>query len=619
MCGITGFITKKEYTDMSGADRIQRMMDSATYRGPDDSGMLALLFKDGKYSLAPDMRIDKAHGYLGFNRLSIQDISPNAHQPMVSGDKNIAVVFNGEIYNTEELKAKHLAHCAFNSTGDTEVILRLYERYGFDKTVTLLNGMFAIVILDTRKGRIFMARDRVGIKPLYLFHNGETVVFASEMKSVLASGFAAPRLDKIAFYETMLFSFPYKRTLIENIWELTPGTVYDMSLYDLKYETRAYFDVRKAVRTKNNLSYTEAKEELKRILQSTVRRQMITDVPLCCQLSGGVDSSLVTYEMTQVGKGIKNNNIKNMAIGVKISDPALSEEYWIKRAASVCDCQLSMVNLTDEAALTDWPDAIYHMDCIPSMTSEIGVMELAKRAKEENITVLLSGEGADELFAGYNRFNLAPTENTSGEDILLYSGDGVGRELLKELFPSMGEVMEEITKSRLEVIQSLMAMDIPFTDVMRCYEILVRLPAVLLRQDKMTMASSVENRVPLLDNEVIDFALSLPAEYLFGKDDKGNVQGKYILKDYAADYFGREFVFRPKIGFSMPVSNFLKQLKETNRFKPLFLSVESDSRTDKSVFDKLKQKAGIAGTFDDETVMLWRILSMKIFEEKFGL
>ncbi|WP_283170742.1 asparagine synthase (glutamine-hydrolyzing) [Curtanaerobium respiraculi] len=645
MCGITGFFGGHRSDSFDAAAVIRSMMAAQTHRGPDDEGTAALAAEGGALRIALDRDIPNAAGYLGFNRLSVRDVSQRGHQPMVSRDGNSALIFNGEIYNADELRERYLADVPFESTGDTEVILRLYERFDFDRTVRLLNGMFAIAIVDASTRTLFLARDRVGIKPLYLFSDESTFAFASEMKSITNSGLVVPQLDIAAYYETVVFSFCHGRTLVKGVRELPPATIMEVSLDTFSCDERTYWRATDVLLSAERIGLAKAQEMLPQVLRDCVRSQMVTDVALGCQLSGGVDSSLITYEMMQNRASLDNDNLHPVGIGVIGSDPKLSEEKWMRHAQQVSGVELRLVQVSDELAIDDWRDAVWHMDMIPAMSSEIGVMELARKAREQ-LTVLLSGEGADELFAGYDRIvrnvalitqadlggdvralaadlnvrsyagNTYDTDISFAEDQLLFNGDGIDLRVIERCCPGLRRYEQEILAPRLAKIADLRKMGLGLWDLMRVYDLEVRMPALLIRQDKMTMASSIENRVPFLDNNMLEFAFSLAPECLARKVG-AKIQGKYVLKEHAAQVFGHNFAYRPKIGFSMPVDRYIRAISEAEWFEPLRIDLESspvlDAKGVASLLDGMPQMK----TFDDSTILLWRLLSLGIFQDEF--
>lgn len=224
MCAISGILVKKQNSvnyDMYNA--IEKMIASMTHRGPDDEGICAIVSNNGANFLQSEGKSDNAIAYLGFNRLSIRDLSKKGHQPMLSTDGRVVVVFNGEIYNADSLKEQYLSEILFRSKSDTEVLLNLYITLGISKTVELLDGMFAFCIADMNTGKMYICRDRVGIKPLYYYKDNNYFLFASEIKAIVEARVFKPVPNIVAFYEMMMFRFNHKQTLIEGVNQFETG------------------------------------------------------------------------------------------------------------------------------------------------------------------------------------------------------------------------------------------------------------------------------------------------------------------------------------------------------------------------------------------------------------
>ena len=297
MCGIAGYYNKSGKS-IGHTARLQQMLEIQKHRGPDDSGIRAFSLKSQKTREYSNSGVDIVdpdfEGILGFNRLSILDLSANGHQPMCTPDEKIMLAFNGEIYNAFDFKPELMADgYRFKSVSDTEVILALYLKYGFDGMITRLNGMFAIVLVDATEQKLFMARDRFGIKPLYLYETHTLLAFSSEIKSFLKLPEFKPTLNKSLLDEFLMFRTTINRTLFEGVEELEPGTYRIYSPDGV--QVKKFFTINAYHRSQTNASLADTVAALQETLKGSVQRQLISDVKLGCQLSGGIDSSLVTY------------------------------------------------------------------------------------------------------------------------------------------------------------------------------------------------------------------------------------------------------------------------------------------------------------------------------------
>ena len=382
MCGIAGFVN----LDGAPADAgvLGAMTDIIRHRGPDDRGTLCLSLRGG----TPDIA-------LGFQRLKILDLSSRGHQPMASPDGSTALLFNGEIYDAFDYKAElERDGYRFRSSTDTEVILALYERVGLERMLERLNGMFAIVIADTRRGVVHLLRDRVGIKPLYWTQCGTTVLFASEAKAFLAHPAFRAEIDPAEVDELLAFRYVAgEASLLKGVRHVQPGHRLTITPDGVK-QTR-YWSIPDP--EKLRLSREDAVDRLDHLLGRSVKAQLRSDVNVGCQLSGGVDSSLVTV-LARSHHGSDLN-----AFSIVFDEPKFSEEQWILTAAATARAA-SHRFVFDEAAFIGALDAAsWHMDQPIGHPNSLALWLLARHSRE-HATVLLTGEGADELFGGYRRF-----------------------------------------------------------------------------------------------------------------------------------------------------------------------------------------------------------------------
>ena len=587
MCGFVGYINKN--LDQIDPFMIKKMMQLQEHRGPDDSG-LALFSSNEKVSVSysqNDLKnfntqadISKLNGGIGFNRLSVIDVTKNGHQPMANKDKTIYIMFNGEIYNAFQLKNELItSNYNFRSKTDTEIILVLYEKYGLEYTLKKLNGMFAICILDLRKNQIFLARDRFGIKPLYYIFNENFFSFSSEIKSFLAINNFKFKLNKEHLSEYFIFKYlTPPNTLVSEVNLLPPGEF--IVFEDNHIKKKTYFDFQnfnEKIDTRDN-KLVALEEKLK----LSVKSQLMSDVNLGCQLSGGIDSSLITLFA-------KNFTKKLETFSILFKEKNLSEEIYIKKVVN----DLDLINYSSEFNYknfyNDLSNCIWSFDAPLSQINSVGLFNLAKLAKSR-VKVLLSGEGADEVHGGYPRltrinfFNflnkmlqkkIIPSSivnkrfkmfefnkifSLDFNDIIILSSSVHSFKDISNLIPKIDLVNG--LDSRRKMIKKI---HLPNKQKSLIYEMKTYMHDLFIKQDKMTMAHSIENRVPFLDNDLVEYSLSYLANSNFDYSFIPNISKntKKYLKRISAKYFGRSFSYRTKSGFSFP----LKKILKSNHFR----------------------------------------------------
>lgn len=566
MCGISGIVRFKDKATCRGRE-IHSIANAITvqhHRGPDDSGICGIDFEKQiiEENKAPEYFYGLNHvynGVFGFNRLSIKDVSELGHQPMISGDGKVVIIFNGEIYNDEMLRKELIMEgVKFKGTSDTEVILNLYLNHGILETLNKLNGMFAFAIADVRTRYIYIARDRVGIKPLYYHVDAEGIEFSSELKGLLQFDNVEKKLDIDAYNSRLIFSRPSDKVLIEGCHLLEPGKFIAFN-YRGEIKKKTFFNIDSYKRHHANESFKnleETIEEADRIISDAVSRQLVSDVNVGCQLSGGIDSSIVTY---YANKNKTNKLNDTVSIVKEIND---GEEKYIDIVENSLELNAHKFVLSDNYFVDNYQQMVWDNDA-PLYKPFFSAFNYLAFGAKDYVTVLLSGEGLDEIAAGYNRFasgvfqpfvakmnscNSSVRSYTSYAEYAVMS-DSTQVDLLSVDYKEYDKLIQE----QIDIFNSFEGSNL---EKHLKYEVRERLPESLLRQDKMTMAHSIENRVPLLDNEVIDFTMSLPEEYLirFGDVSPANlsdnpltwVQGKYLFKELIAKKFGRDFAYRNK-------------------------------------------------------------------------
>jgi asparagine synthase (glutamine-hydrolysing) len=570
MCGLAGYIDFNNANERSNRVMLE-MLRLQQHRGPDDSGIVAVNTHDQQLwevdSKHPADFENPANLVLGFNRLSILDLTTNGHQPMISVEAKVVILLNGEVYNAFDYKDDLInKDYVFKSQTDTEVVLNLYLEYGFEKMIKMLNGMFAIVLLDLRKGILFLARDRFGIKPLYVLQTANRLAFSSELKSFKALPDFHFELEKDNLDEFLLFRNLINRTLFKNIINLPPGEYWHTSFTGRLIKTK-YYDV--ADENHAVLAGEQAKYALIDSLQEGVHRQMISDVKLGCQLSGGVDSSMVSYYAANY---LPAGNLDT--ISIVFENQAYSEKQYIDYVANRLKLKSHKFTLQPGYYIDKLEDATWHFENPLNHPNTIGIFLLSSEAKK-HVTVLLSGEGADEILAGYERFSWQQEGIFSKHFIVkLRQNREAFMQFIKSYIDADTRMVMSSVFSSLPVIHNLRPgfnftqAIIPRLDISRSiggsglskhrkYEIKTYLPDLLMRQDKMSMAHSIENRVPFLDNDLVSTALNIDEASLINKY-RGNKEGKFVLKETCAEVFDNTFAFRKKMGFGIPLREFMQ-------------------------------------------------------------
>lgn len=566
MCGITGFV------GFNDKNLIKRMTQVISHRGPDDHGYFS------------DKNIE-----LGNRRLSIIDLSKNGRMPMCNENEDIWITYNGEIYNFQELR-KELEEKGhrFKSNTDTEVIIHAYEEYG-QNCVKKFNGMFAFAIWDARKGKkqLFLARDRLGVKPLYYTKKGNKFIFGSEIKSILK--YKEPKkeinLNALSSYLSLRYTLG-NETLLKGIFKVPPASVLTYKNRQIKIET--YWN---SEHNKINLSEKAVQQRVYNYLKDSVQKRLVSDVPLGVFLSGGVDSSVIVSLMRDLGI----EDIKTFSIGFE--DERISELRYARKVAEKFSTDHHEYTIKQDS-LEKLPEMIWHLEEPIAAASYVPYYFLCKKAREK-VTVVLAGEGADELFGGYVHYkNLLLGKKVpdfvkrmlqkevikkilekvpvklydKAFDYPVSMGDE-GRKRLVDFASSLNDGVKSyslnaslfseenktelsngfILENSVNILREMMKSNTDVLNKITSFEIKNWLPdRILLQQDKISMASSLEAREPFLDFRFVEFTQSLPPRY---KIQKGI--GKYILKKAFEKSLSKEILYRKKIGFFVPLENWM--------------------------------------------------------------
>ncbi len=567
MCGICGKLMSDREAIVPLA-LLKEMANAIIHRGPDDQGF----FTSGPVGL-------------GFRRLSIIDLA-GGHQPLCNEDNTVWIVFNGEIYNYQELRAFLLTKGhTFRTQSDTEVIVHLYEELG-EKCVEKLRGMFGFAIWDGRNNLLFLARDRLGIKPLYYCQTPSGLLFASEIKAILADPSFRAEVEPTLIDRFLTFDYmPGEETLFRGIRKLSPGTC--LVAQNGQIRTRQYWDLQFK---DSGLSEAQAELQLIEMLEESARLHMISDVPVGFLLSGGLDSTA----MLSLAVGKTDKKLSSFTVG--FSEPGVIDERpFAKLAADTYGSDHHEITISSKDFADFLPKYVWHMEepvCEPPAIALYYISKLAR----EFVTVLISGEGGDEAFAGYPNYRsglwLETLKSKMGWALPLVTGPVslanrflqnrrmakynyllshhfdsyyLSRTATPERFtktgysqiyePAFSQTLDkEVTLSPLTKLQRAA----PTGDIvnrMLYIDAKTWLPDdLLIKADKITMANSIELRVPLLDHEVLEFAASLPANL--------KVRGfttKYLAKKALGKRVPKAIINRRKVGFPTPYAAWLKK------------------------------------------------------------
>lgn len=550
MCGITGYISTK-----ITQQELKASVQSIAHRGPDNQSLWV-----------------EGNSGLGHARLSIFDLSAQANQPMISHDGRYVIVYNGEVYNFKQLAEKYNIYT--KTTSDTEVILELFSLIGH-RFVNEMNGMFAGAIFDKQEQKLFLFRDRMGIKPLYYFFSGEDFAFASEIKALVRFEVIKNNLihnkDSISQFLHLGY-IPNPNTFFENIYKFPSGSIGIFS--ENKLDIQSYWQVEQKILYNSDSDVSVTKKQLEKLLISSVTKRLNSDVPLGTFLSGGIDSSLVTA----IAQKIASSNVKTFSIGFKESKFNEAEYANTVAAKLGTDHHEFMVSETDVLELVD--DYFNAYDEPFADSSGFPTMLVSKLAKKY-VSVILSGDGGDELFHGYGMYNWANRINNPAFRIFGKSAE-LGLSLFFEKYKRYKRYFESVGKDHLKShifsqeqgffsekeLEKLLVkyQDSHFDENILCKRKLspVEEQAIfdlkfylqddlLTKVDRASMHYSLEVRVPLLDHSIVEFALNLnPVLKMNGKEQK------YLLKQVLFDYLPKEMFDRPKWGFSIPLEKWLK-------------------------------------------------------------
>ncbi len=561
MCGITGFY------GLENKELLRRMSKVITHRGPDGKGY----FTDGKVSLA-------------HRRLSIIDLE-SGQQPMFNEDESVVITFNGEIYNFKELRKKLEGKHQFKTKCDTEVIIHAYEEYGFD-CVKHLNGMFAFAIWDKNKKILFLARDRLGIKPLYYYYDNEKFLFSSEIKSILQDDSIKREVNEEALIDYFTFqNIVDEKTLFKGIKTLLPGNY--LVVDEKGLSTHQYWDAsykKEFLKNKNSKNnYKEYLRKFSSVFKESMQRHLISDVPLGTYLSGGFDSGSVTTLASELNKEQLKTFTGTFKEGGKYDETKCSREVAKKSGAEIHEALIEPKHF-----IKYMEKIVYHLD-----EPKVGIPAISQymvsKLVSEHVKVVLTGHAGDELFAGYPVYKVAYLKDLIKKNPLnifkalsLFKLSEIPRSLYFIVFPFFDkEVREgvfimfnERQRKKLfnpkfyakykkyspvsTIDKYVQGKNLTYTDKVQHLYLKTYLPSLLVIEDKMGMAHSIEARTPLCDNELVEYATSISMKYKLHNNEL-----KYIIKESMKSKLPSVLYSQPKKGFPTPFSLWVRgELKD---------------------------------------------------------
>ncbi len=634
MCGIAGYLSPVPVAPVDWRPRLQRALDAMALRGPDDDGLF----------FAP--RAGLAH-----RRLAIIDLK-GGRQPMADPRSGAIIVFNGEIYNHRDLRAElEAAGRVFQTHSDTEVLLHAYLEWG-EKCLDRLLGMFAFAIHTPQDGALFVARDRLGVKPLFWCEQQNTFCFASSARALLDLLPEKPALDAVALshYLSTIRVNLGASTLLRGVHLLEPGHWIRVDASGAKRLVRYWAPALLAPEDKPKRSMAEAADSLRALLEDAVRLRLLSDVPLGGFLSGGLDSTIIASLATRL------TDHRFHAYSVGYPQPGYNEFPFVQEAADACGMRCRQIEL-DPRDYPEWWRFLIRQNGFPLSTPNEVPIYMLSRALRQDYTVALSGEGADEVFGGYTlsqfaghdfdlaaRAPVAPGAQTDADRAILraYGQDHLPdlptQHLLLNAWMTRSDKRAWLHPDLLRHLQDDAALRAHYAALYaahpRCStfdrillaHLRVNLEGLLLRVDSSSMAASVEVRVPFTDHRLVDFAFSLPDDFRLGWRDpaaqaagaalnvheivqRDLLESKRILRRAYADALPASILQRPKMSFPVPVFDWLKDW-----MKPLAKEIVASSPLRRVLFHPAAIDAWLDGIRPLHPLKLWPIVNLCLWQ-----
>ena len=615
MCGIAGFIVMEPNSAARGV--LERMTGSIAHRGPDSDGF----FHD-------------EHAHLGHRRLAIVDVATGA-QPMFNEDGSVVIIYNGEIFNhalvRPELEAA--GHKFVTDHSDTETLIHGYEQWG-PKQLDHFRGMFSFVLWNRHTRRLFAARDRLGIKPFYYYWDGKLFAFASEIKALLEHPAISPEFEESVVAEYLAFGYiSDERTMFRNVKKLMPGHHLTLDVAARSIKIEQYWDVPEATSTEKH-SDQEWIEETRRRLEETVKMRLMSDVPLGMFLSGGVDSSAIAALIKKMVSG----PVKTFSVGY--AEEKYSELGYAAQVAKAIGTDHHEVRVSMEDFFNALPKLIWHEDEPITWPSSVSLHFVSKLAAEQ-VKVVLTGEGSDELFGGYERYrwNLINQKALSAYQVVPEVLRRRVRSFLSTTSLLQANVRRKIEHTFLGRDESLESLYLdnfyaafpkgpdsaygnymgywnsrPNADLLRRMlyaDQKTYLVELLMKQDQMSMSCSIESRVPFLDHQFVEFSTRIPQHLKI----HGRTQ-KYIFKKAVEDLLPHDIVHRKKMGFPTPIRQWLM----SPQAQPLFAALQDPNGFVAKYVSMKELKPLIErhlSNREDATDRLWRLLNLQLWGDIF--
>lgn len=583
MCGICGGVLFSNQISLQSLMR--NKIKSLDHRGPDANGV-----------------VEYENIFLGHTRLKVIDLSEKAAQPMFTKDNNLVLSYNGEIFNFQELKTrlKNKGYIFF-SDSDTEVILNSYKEWGVE-CLNKFNGMFALAILDKRKKSIIIARDRFGIKPLYFVSNEKYFLFSSEIKSFINTPGFSCKLNQNKLAELFAFrTLLGEDTLIEGIHMLEPGSYINIDIGSGKKYQKKYWEL---TVEEEKLDYSSARENIRTLLKDSLELRKISDVPLGLLLSGGVDSSLLAALNNEINKD------RLLTFSVGFSENEFDERPYCDFVSDKFNTDHKEYIYGSNEVAESFEKSIWHLE-EPINHPHTPLLYLISSEIKKHVSVIISGEASDEIFAGYTRHLTTYNSSFESGDVdgqIFNSSRLIQDDSLKQIFKDRN-VYSSINK-RFEFVKNEIPENLTKLQKLQFHDLKTYLPSLLVRLDKMTMAASIESRVPFMDYRLVEKAFNLPDEYKI----KNNI-GKYILKDIAGEFFPKEFVNRKKVGFRTPFRDWFR--KESFFKKIIQEESQVDEFLNNDYLNEMSQRFFAGDDSFECSDLVWSVVNLKVWSRLF--
>ena len=640
MCGIFGKVYSNSNSNYN-KDKFYKALNLLEHRGPDNFGA-----------------IFKPEFSFGHRRLSIIDLSENANQPFTSNDGLVTIVFNGEIYNFNELKANLTHKYIFKTESDTEVLLNLYYEHGIECLDKLI-GMFSIAIYDERENVSYLVRDRLGIKPLYYFYHNNDITFSSEIKSILDYEDYNFELNELAISSYLSFRYPILNdSFFKDIFSIAPGNF--IKIKNGNISIHKYWTPENNFKMQSNDKGEEYYiNEVRKLLLSSVKYRMISDVPIGAFLSGGVDSSIITAIMAQEA----SSPIKTFTIGFE--EKGYNEFDYASIIASRYSTDHHEIILSGENYIDKMDELINFKDAPLSVPNEVPLHMMSKELKK-HITVVLSGEGADEIFGGYGRIFRSPYDYTRFKELHMNNYSKKDKEIFlnnfnnkysnktfnsdldhfynlygytnndeKLLFCNQRVInsnYEKKLKDFFGSIFNLLGNDSYYNKMLLAFE-KVHLQGLLYRVDMSTMSTSVEARVPFVDHRLVELAFKIPIKYkLKWVSEKMKLKSKLLMSDKISENYDipkyilkkayekdidSKVLYRKKMGFPVPLNKWFGG-SFNNYAREILLDQKTINR--KLINTKEISKILLSNKLLDNhglAMKIWMLINIELFNRKY--